>query len=445
MRKILFGLILSLLCAASFSQVQPIAASRMQTTTSGVMQNKMASRGFASNDPRWGATLSSAGAALGVAAGAAVTVTAGAATAPAWITAGIAIGMSYAVSLAADGLLNWIFDSDGTVTVPANASPNSYAAPYRVMMVYCVTSVCDVSLQAACARNNSQFDGATRFLGGEPYVFGSQMQDGQCHLYYRFLHIPAESGGSLGSTYQLGCVGINLGASNGMCPASNFPVPTPTKHASPSQAVAALSPEQKKQPLNPSIISDLANQAWSRAAAAPGYAGLPYNAADPITAADVNAFRVANPASYPSVGDAVAPQPAPSGGTASSPFGLPNGGTGASPGPGSGASPTPTTPTNPSTQPLTNLGPDPGIGAPLLEATPTAQMILAPLLGLFPSVKSFVVPRHSSVCPKPDMTLFGSTLVLDAHCNVLDPLRDVLSAAMAFAWALVSLFIVLRA
>jgi len=98
-----------------------------------------------------------------------------------------------------------------------------------------------------------------------------------------------------------------------------------------------------------------------------------------------------------------------------------------------------------SANPLENLGPDPGIGSPTLETTPTAQQILAPILGLMADFRSFVVPAHESTCPKPTFQLFGKSIVMDAHCNIAEQQRAALYAVMAAVWLLAGALIVLRA
>jgi len=106
---------------------------------------------------------------------------------------------------------------------------------------------------------------------------------------------------------------------------------------------------------------------------------------------------------------------------------------------------TPKTGTNPSTEPLQNLGPDPGIGAPALEPIPTAQQILSPLLNLFPSLKNFVVPNHNATCPKWSVHLFDRDVPLQDHCPMLEQVRPTAYATMAAVWILIALFIVLAA
>src|SRR5690606_942757 len=65
--------------------------------------------------------------------------------------------------------------------------------------------------------------------------------------------------------------------------------------------------------------------------------------------------------------------------------------------------------------PTTNLGPDPGIGAPALEAVPTAQQIAQPILDMLPDLRGYKPSSHAGECPRPSIELYG-THVLDAHC-----------------------------
>jgi len=67
------------------------------------------------------------------------------------------------------------------------------------------------------------------------------------------------------------------------------PAPPPVK--SPGDAVADVPELERIKPLNPLIVADIADAMWRQAAAAPGYAGIPYDAANPITAADATAIK----------------------------------------------------------------------------------------------------------------------------------------------------------
>ena len=124
-------------------------------------------------------------------------------------------------------------------------------------------------------------------------------------------------------------------------------------------------------------MADTINKAWQKAAMDPTYQGVPYSYSDPVTAADVSAWQASNPASYPTVQDLLSQAVNPA--TGSVPVTAPGTGT--------------VTPpvTNPGTGTTVNvtldLGPNPGIQTPGLEATPTGSQILAPLMNMMPGLK----------------------------------------------------------
>ena len=82
---------------------------------------------------------------------------------------------------------------------------------------------------------------------------------------------------------------------------------------------------------------------------------------------------------------------------------------------------------------------------PSINNTPTAQQIFAPLTGLMPTLKNFVVPSHQSTCPTPQFDMFGRSILMDGHCKVLEPVRPTLFSVMAFVWLMVGTVIILRA
>lgn len=181
--------------------------------------------------------------------------------------------------------------------------------------------------------------------------------------------------------------------------------------------------------ISPQSLADITNAAWQNAAARPDYQGFPYSLTDPVSPTDAQNWQMQNPMSQPTLNDALQPITGPV--TVPNPYANPNPGT------------------DPNTNPTVkvDLGPDPGIGAPGLEQIPTAASILAPLLNLFPDLRSYVVPSHSAECPKPSMELWGKTLVLQGHCDLLDSpaVRQTLYLIMAAVWVMVALFIVLAA
>ncbi|RJX30300.1 MAG: hypothetical protein C4516_10675 [Oxalobacter sp.] len=193
--------------------------------------------------------------------------------------------------------------------------------------------------------------------------------------------------------------------------------------------IIPLDQNLKGSPINPEIIAKIANDAWQRAAAQPGYDGVPYDVSNPITQSDVgdayNPQNNPNGDPYPTVQDGLNPVSAPG-----QPIVIninPN-----------------TSPYSPPSSGV-DLGPNPGIPEPVLETTPTPQQILDPILNLFPSFRSFVVPQHASECPKPSVDIFEKHLVLDTHCTILDQSKPTLYAVMAFVWIVIGIFIILAA
>lgn len=434
----------------AFSQALPVTP--MQNALSGAIQQKATKRGFASNDPRYGATLDAAsavGLAAGASAGAIVTA---ALTAPAWATAAIAAGVAVivggVVTLAINGAVDWLFSA-----TPGDAKPITYSTPRAVH-----------SGPGMVTGGNYWRDGFNYVSGGDamsviqtaipinwPPNSTEYYEVGTCRAptpttYECLVNRVQRSTGYKQGGYAIGASYYPSGAPSTCGPGFVFRqtacVPVPAQadvKATAQEAVNFLSqkPEELAKPLNPSIVASLANKLWMDAASKPGYSGLPYLANDPITAAEVDSWRLANPDKWPKVQDFVSPQSA-----ANSPWKLP-------------ANPTsttqdPTQPTTPSTNPgqanpVQNLGPDPGIGSPTLEATPTAVQILQPILDLLPDFRRFVVPSHQAVCPKPSFSVFEKTIVMDSHCTIAEDQRAALYAVMAAVWVLAGAIIVLRA
>lgn len=448
MRKICVLLICFLaIVPRVFAQALPVSS--MQNSVSGVMQQKMLSRGFAANDPRFGATLSRSSNAIAGVAGTAAAVTVGAVTAPGWVSIAIAAGIgavvTYAVTLGIDSLVNWLFRPDGKVDESSTASSYpagtiSIGGPYWWAHISSPSRDIYGSDGLALAMQANAMQRQSLGLSVE--------QNPACYLSGGGTYWTCGAWGS--ATYKASgspsaCSGTTFSVSGTCTPYTYAAVPVQPASAVPlGTAISHIPSSDLNKQLNPVLVAAVADQAWRSAAAQPGYDGLPYQASDPITQADAARWQAANPNSWPTVSDFVSPQATPSTGTPASPWVLPN-----TPSPVSSYSPTTspqqTTSTNPSTQPVSNLGPDPGIGQPTLEATPTAQQILQPILSLFPDLRSYIVPSHSGVCPKPSMDLWGKHLMLDGHCNLLEDNRPAIQAVMAMVWVMVALFIILAA
>lgn len=454
-RILVFLLAVAFLAPPAFSQALPkIPVSPMQNSISGVMQQKMGQRGFAANDPRFGATLSTTSTVIGGVAGTtAAAVVAGAVTAPAWATVALAAGVgavvTYAVTLGVDGLVKWLFGSD-TIDVSLGGSDVSGAGivlggsywstggPNGVIYGGDGIAVAREGYGQWASRWGIENSPSCEIIsGGGIAVCTATQPDPYTGAYAvrqaLFYSDGAPSSCNPGSYYleNSGC--LPYAAVQG----ENIP------GATPQQAITALPESELNKQLNPAVLAALANRAWQQAAAQPGYDGLPYQATDPITPEDAARWQQANPDYWPTVRDFVTPQPNPVPGTNANPWQLPNvSSPSSSVSPGANQSPS----TNPaSTQPQSNLGPDPGIGSPTLEQPPTAQQILAPILGMLPDLRTFSIGAHSGVCPKPSMELWEKTLVLDKHCQLIDDNRATLQAVMAAVWVMLALFTILAA
>ncbi len=444
MRKFLV-LLFSLLLVYQSCLAAAVPVSKMQGSTSGLIQQKVASRGFAANDPRYGATLTAVTSTVATIAGTAAVVAVGAISAPAWVTvllaAGVGTVVTYAVTMGMDGLFNWLFKTDkiDVSTLAGNSNPGvgstgpvwqSYA-PYGGVntAIYGGDGVA-VARESLYARMIA--DGVTPLV---PTCYPNATY-ASC---VKGAYMTSASLMTNGYTPPVTCPGGQLYRVGAGCVAYGHPLPPGYSAVgqTPQQAIDALTDAEKAKPLNPDLLAASANLVWQKASAAPGYDGIPYSPADPITSADALKWKNANQTTYPTVGDFVAPQPA-----ANAPWSMPVSPTATTHDPAA----KPGTATNPAAaNPIQNLGSDPNIGAPAMEETPTAENILKPVMDLMPGFKSFVVPSHSGVCPKPEFTVFGQHIIMDSQCNLAEQNRSALFAVMAAVWALCATFIVLKA
>jgi len=401
----------------------------MQRSVAALIQNKASQRGISASDPRISPTMNAIGSSVAGTAAAAAVVTAAGVTAPAWITAGVVMGLgvlfSAGISLAVDKIASWWFNDDGTVKVQVQQSDNGPVVvdfSYPVMPVNKADAdACSTSMiMNWCDPEGSSFSGCL-----PP---GAQNPTNSCRPGWS---PDGKTSTSFSQAMQLA----------GYTYRTITPPPVvQTKTA--SDAIATLTDEQKAQPLNPQVLAALADNAWKTASEQPGYAGVPYISGDPITTADAVAVQAASPASYPTVGDAVAPVSAPAGQPAAAPW------TPAVSAPVAQPSTEPEPSPNPETKPI-----DWGIFTPpTLEATPTIESVLDPLFNLFPAWSSFSFPAHQSVCPTPSFSLpqgvlNGHTLHFTQMCDFLEAnnVRVAMQAAFAVAWAILIIFIVMGA
>lgn len=431
-------------------QALPVAQpDRVGRAVSGVLQDGMRTRGFAANDPRFGNTLARISPQLSGVVGTAAAITVGAVTAPGWVSVALAIGIgaviTYAVNLGLDALSNWLFRTDGKLDT-LGASLNSPAA-VSVGGSYWSGSL----LVGPGSTNVTIYGGDGRAMAYQSEVntrkyLGISIDNLSCTLTANSTNT-YWSCGSYGSPMYYKSSGAPYSCAYGMyCTATNsFASPTlssPAKTAISLQtAINDIPASDYEKKLNPAIVAGLANSAWQRAASQPGYDGLPYPQSNPITSAEVSNWTNANPQYAPTVRDFVSPNPTT---TASpQPWALPSNPTATTTSPATTPNSNTTNPA--SANPLQNLGPDPGTGALQLEATPTAQQILQPILSLLPNLRNFSATSHAGACPKPSFSVVGTSITMDAHCTLIDNNKAVMQAAMAFAWAAIALFIILSA
>lgn len=441
--------VLFFLLISNLVQNQAYALSPAETvgnTISAALQRRAVLRGLVPNDPRYVSTTSAVSAVL---SGALTGVAAVAAGATLW-PAVAAIGASVAISLAADGLKKWLFNGDGTVTVPAAPAPAGYSSgTYTIMTVQGFGTVIGNKVSVL-----AWFNATVMPANYPPSVWGVVTRD-------RILCAPPAnvSGGGTSalchpqydSDYDIydfvDVTGTNALPSSEVCPGGYFSTSTNTcvggGGASPGGPVTKpmkqatdedLTPLEKAQPVSPELMTAIVNQSWQTAAAQPGYQGMPYDPADPITPRELETQRTESPTTWPPLGDVLSPAEIPA--TTTKPATVPV--------PTARGTVTPSA-SAPAGAPKIDLGTDPGIGPPSLGAPPSGPEILSPLTNLMPEFKHFSVPGHASTCPTPSMDLYGKHLVLDGHCNLIENNKATLQTIMLLVWVFLSIRLILSA
>ncbi len=431
--------------SSAWSQALPVAQpDRVGRAVSGAIQDGMRSRGFAANDPRFASTLARVSPQLATVAGSAATVTVGAVTAPGWASVALAVGIgaviTYAVNLGLDALVRWLFRTDGKIdesgenlAIPTSTAMTAGGAYWKVSFHSAGVNVDLAGGDGEAVARQGYYEyrsqtGQDTQAAPSCSITSTQVTCGVIYAIKQATGAPASC--PAGSLYK-----------NGACGPYTFTAPAavPTKAGlSPQQATNDIPAADLDKRLNTAIVAALANRAWQQAASQPGYDGLPYPQSNPIRADEVGPWMEANPDFAPTVRDFTAPNPTTS--SNPQPWSLPQNPTSATTTPAQAPNAT-----NPAAaNPLQNLGPDPGIGAPTLEQTPTAYQIAKPVLDLLPGLRSFQPQTQAGVCPRPTIELYGSH-TLDAHCRLIDENKSIIQTAMVFAWAALALFIILSA
>jgi hypothetical protein len=434
-------IIATLFHGVAMAAAVPAYTGRMNTAVGGVVSQKVGKWGFAPNDPRFTATMTGVGAGVtGLVVGG-LGVAVGAATWPAvLVAAGVTALVSGAVSWGQDSLYKWAFNSNGTVSTqgsPVGSVPAGYGAMTAGGPYY----------QAAYGSTTWRAGGAAgpvaayvQALHGTP-VWPWFIYSENASAIWVYVDNPAGNGGNahwdsltfpkFSSGAPATCAAGQVYTAGACTAAVGYISPvTDLSNASVADAIAAMPNAELAKPLSNEMLAAAVNAAW-RAMPSTTSNALPWSPTDPVTPDEVAVWKAANPTAVPTVGQAIEPVAAPS--ATAVPITQPGAtpATGPAPTPGTGAP--------------VDLGPNPNIGAPTLEGTPTAQSILDPLLNLMPDLKNFTVPAHSTDCPKPSFSAFSQTYVIASHCDLFESNRSIIEAAMLLVWTIGSVIIVLRA
>lgn len=251
-------------------------------------------------------------------------------------------------------------------------------------------------------------------------------------------------------------------------------------------ARASMNRELMKMPISPKTLAEIVDESWQQAAEAPDYAGLPYRDSEPVTEEDVVIWIKENPKEVPHIGDVfepanppdiktvpisprirprqdpspqvdpeidprVTPKPDP----AIDPNTARDPDEEAEPGTGRNKNTEGVQDVNVVNRPTVDignrvkvdmeLGGAPEVGEPVLEETPTAKMIIDPILGLTADFKAWTMPSHGAECPRTTFQVFDRTIPIDAHCEIAERIGPQLRQVMIAAFAVMALLIVLSA
>ena len=431
MKRALVLILILLMPLQTFAAAVPAFSPKVGQATGSLIGAKVQQRGFAANDPRYDATISAVGAAV-------TTVAAGVAVGASWpvilASAGIYAVGAVAVPLVVGAAIDWLWGPDSTAQVSGTGMGSGTVGtmPSTYPEVFADVGAGNVKYYI---QPNGTYRKIWAYQGApaQPWPFvitgpGSSLVPAAMPNYGQGGYWSTPWSQWVDSTQAKGVYEYWENGTPGLVISPSY---TPAMKPIPD-VVADLPQAEVNKPLTDQALADAVNRMWRTASAQPGFDGLPYDANNPITPADVSSWKVQNPTLVPTLNDYLSPAVDPV--TGQVPITNPTLNPNAIPGtdPASGV-------------PNISLGTDPGVGAPSLESTPTAASIIAPITGLMPDLKNFVVPSHSSTCPNPSMTLFGNTLVLDGHCTLLETIRPTLYAVMAFVWVVIALFIILAA
>lgn len=226
------------------------------------------------------------------------------------------------------------------------------------------------------------------------------------------------------------------GAQSGYCGPSNidkYVPPTTTSSAQTAQAAFdALPANAKAAPMSPELVAALANRLWRDASVQAGYVGVPYSALQSVSVADASAQLNSHASDWPLTSELNSAFP-----TTGQPIALPT--------KNDNAISSPTTSTAPAIS--VDFGIDPGIAAPILEATPTG--LFSPIQSLLTPWTNWAVPTHSASCPtwsgSPSISGVVFPITIEKHCSFVEQYRTLIYSASIACFVILAAFLILSA
>jgi hypothetical protein len=505
-----------------FSQIGDSAAQaarsyngKINTTVANVVHQKSVQRGFAANDPRFSATMDAisvasnnavfgtattglaVGAGLALAAGAPVWLTVAAAVGSAALLLGVAwavgkyllgasgSGMSETLTAApvgpvTPGIPTYSGQTDNINYLQSQPLYNAVAPPhlancptgFQYRMNYTGSAGPDISNNFI---NNPtclpDLDGVASWINADVAVItgmevspGITMADIKCgYAFYtsgRKLHCTVTH-----PNFAL----VGNGMSDIVANSIAFDVyqnQNATKSAITASEVALATDTGVYDggQVDPQMMASIVVEAWRAAVLLPGYTGLPYDEANPVTVADVRTYYANNPSIVPQI-DSIWSSPAPATDPRnipfpSSPYVNPTLGPITPPATGQPPAPAPTgmqcgfgafPPCKIADQCggpgqalcKIDFGPSsPAPDAPTTHASSDITTLLAiPSLSALQS--GIVLP--SAACPTFTIPFFATSGTVTAHCQMAEDNRATFSAVFLVVWMLTALIIILSA
>lgn len=228
-------------------------------------------------------------------------------------------------------------------------------------------------------------------------------------------------------------------------PSTFIPASSPMTY---QEANAETDIQYGKASLSPDVLTDVANEAWRRAAAQQGYKGLPYSSQ--ITSDDVSAWLKAGH-SMPSVADAVSAVGNLSG-TASQPslsspvtFPVPDSSTGLLPSDSSSGSGSSSEVCGSASNPChVDWGSKSDLSVPDPDVSQTG--FLKPFFNFLPiQSHSFSIPSGSCQIPDFPATYYTPAVSMQSKCDLLAKVGPIVTPFADVVWSLSAMFILLSA